>query len=330
MAEDLYAVLGVSKDATEGEIQKAYRKLAAKFHPDLADDKEKAKEQFVKVQHAYDVLTDEKKKTLYDQYGPAYEEMGNRGGNPFGQGQMPDGMQVDLEQMFGRGGGGGGGGGFEEILQSVFGGAGGPRGGGGPRGAGGQGFPGGGRPQLTKGQNVEQSITIPFAIAVLGGKHQLSVQKANGKVEDITITIPIGIQHGKKIRLRGQGTTGHPSMPPGDLMVKVLVAPHPSYRRSGNNLQISVPVSMFEATLGAKIQIPTPHGQVTLSVPAGTSSGKVLRMKGLGIEPAQQPPGDLLAEIQIVVPEQLDEAQREQFEKLQQEFEESPRHAFCW
>ena len=319
MAEDLYAVLGVSQSASEEEIQKAYRKLATKFHPDLAEDKKTAKEKFQKIQHAYDVLSDSKKRKLYDRYGPAFEEIGRGGGNPFAQGQMPDGMQLDLEQMFGRGSGGGGG--FEEILRSVF---------GGPRSAAGHGFGGAQPRQPARGRNIEQSITIPFATSVLGGKHQLSLQQTNGKVENITITIPSGIEHGKKIRLRGQGEAAGPSAPRGDLLVVVEVAPHPSYRRSGNNLLVTVPISIFEAMLGAKIDLPTPHGQVTLSVPAGTSSGKVLRLKGLGVQPAQKSPGDLLAEIKIVVPDELSETQREQIEQLQQELDIQPRGELRW
>ncbi|MGI9519258.1 MAG: DnaJ domain-containing protein, partial [Pirellulaceae bacterium] len=183
MPEDYYKTLGVSRDASADEIQKAYRKLARKYHPDLADDKEAAKEQFQKVQHAYEVLSDEKKRNLYDRLGPEFERAGGY------HGQVPD--DVDMEQMFG---GSMPPGGFEDILRQIFGGAtmGGGFTGADPRGGGfpGGGFPGGGfqpggtrtqtRQAPARGHDIEQSITIPFATAVLGGKHQLSLKRTSG------------------------------------------------------------------------------------------------------------------------------------------------------
>ena len=196
MADDYYAILGVPRSATAEEIQKAYRRLARKHHPDLAEDKEAAKQMFQKIQHAYDVLSDPQKRQLFDQYGPEFAQ----GRNPFQGGQMPNGM--DLEQIFGRGQVPGGGG-FEDILKQVFGGAAGsPFAGGFGGGPGTRQAPPRGP---VKGDDLEQKITVPFATAVLGGKHQLSLQRSSGKVENITVSIPAGITDGKKIRLRGQG-----------------------------------------------------------------------------------------------------------------------------
>ena len=195
------------------------------------------------------MLSDPQKRQLYDQLGPAYEQAGGR--NPFPNGQMPEGF--DMEQIFGRGGAPAGG--FEEILRQVFG-AGAT--GGGP-GAGFGGF-GGGRGQMPPqhhapqgGQDIEQEITISFSTAVLGGKHQLSLTRTSGMVETITVTIPPGIANGKKIRLRGQGRSATRGGKRGDLLVKVKVAPHPSYHRTGDNLHVSVPITVSEAALAQKL-----------------------------------------------------------------------------
>ena len=337
MSDDYYKTLGVSRSASAEEIQKAYRRLARKYHPDLAEDKEKAKQKFQKIQHAYDVLSDPQKKQLYDQYGSEFAQ----GRNPFQGGQTPNGF--DVEQIFGRGGGGMPPGGFEEILKQVFGaaaaqGAQGSRGGAGPRGFPGGGFPGGfpgGQPQQPqgpmKGQDVEQAITIPFATSVLGGKHQLSLQRASGKIENITVSIPAGITSGKKIRLRGQGRTPPARGPRGDMIVIVNVAPHPSFQRSGKNLLVEVPITIAEAIGGAKIDLPTPHGVVTITVPPGSSSGKRLRLKGMGVRKSDSKSTDLLVELRIVVPENLTDHQQ----KLLQEFCDSindmdPRAGIKW
>lgn len=297
-AEDYYKTLGVSKSATEDEIQKAYRKLARKYHPDLHADesereKEKAKQNFQAVQHAYDVLSDKKKRRMYDQMGPGFDQMGGAGGqgNPFG------GMDIDLSSLFGGGGPGGPGGagaGFEQIFRQM--------GGGGGRG----------RPQQRtqpqappKPEPIEQDITVSFATSILGGEHQVSFQRSNGKIETISVKIPAGIENGKRIRLRGQGAESYNGQR-GDMMIVVKVAPHPNYRRKGLNLLVTVPITLAEAALGAKVDVPTPHGTVTLTVPAGTSSGKSLRLKGMGVR-AKDRKGDLIAELELRLPEELTE-----------------------
>lgn len=323
MAEDYYDALGVARSATPDEIQKAYRRLARKHHPDLADDKDKAKEEFQKIQHAYDVLSDPEKREMYDQFGSGFEQGAAQ--NPFAGGQMPEGF--DMEQVFGgRGGGGGQAGGFEDILRQVFGGA----GGGTPFGQRGDAGTRTQPPPPAHGQDVEQQITIPFATAVLGGKHQLSLTRSSGDVETITVTIPAGIADGKRIRLRGQGRSQRGG-PRGDLFVKVHVAPHPVYQRSGDNLQLTVPVSVSEAALGARIDLPTPHGTVTLTIPGGSSGGKLLRLKGLGIKKTDGTAGDLVAELRIVVPDKLSPEQENLFQSLaEQTANENPRSKLKW
>ncbi len=300
--EDYYKLLGVARSASADEIQKSYRKQARKFHPDLhadKDEKEKKRvlQKFQKVQQAYDTLSDPKKRKMYDQFGSGYEQMGG-GGNPYGGGGNPFGGAggIDLSSLFG--GGGGGGGGFEDMFRQMGGGA----------------APGGrGRSQPpAKGADVEQEITVPFAVAVKGGKHQLGISRS-GKSEKLDVTIPAGIESGKKIRLRGQGNPG--AGQPGDMLVTVKVAGHPVYARKGLNLMVDVPIAILEAVEGAKIDLPTPHGTLVLTVPAGTSSGKTLRLKGMGIK-AKDRSGDLLVTLQIGVPADATEQDLEALKQL--------------
>jgi DnaJ-class molecular chaperone len=321
--EDYYKILGVAKSASSEELQKAYRKLARKYHPDLhadSDEKEKqrAKQEFQKVQQAYDVLSDPKKRKMYDQMGPGFDQMG---GNPFG-GQSPfggaGGMDIDLASIFGGAGrgGAGGGGGFEQIFRQM----------------GGQGPRGGRRPQQPPQppKPMEEEITIPFAVAIKGGEHQLSFQRSNGKVESINVKIPAGIENEKKIRLRGQGARGYEGAPRGDLLIKVKVAQHPNFSRNGLNLLIKLPITLLEAAEGAKIDLPTPHGTITLTVPPATSSGKSLRLKGMGVHTKDRK-GDLIAELQIVVPEDLTDEDVELIRKFQQQHsDEDPRRGINW
>lgn len=319
MAEqDYYKILGVSKGASEDEIQKAYRKLARKYHPDLQGDDEKeqerAKQKFQKVQQAYDVLSDPKKRQMYDRMGPGFEQMG---GNPFG-GQNPFGGAggIDLSQIFG---GAGGGGGFEDIFRQM---------GGGPGAMGGR---GGRRPQApAKGSDTEQEITVAFATAVLGGQHQVSLQRRSGKVERIDVKIPPGIEANKKIRLRGQGNSGPGGGPAGDLLIKVKIAQHPNYSRKGMNLHVSVPITLVEAVEGAKIDIPTPHGTIAIKVPPRTTSGKPLRLKGMGIK-GKDRSGDLIATLQIAVPENASDSDLELIKQLDESwFDENLRSELTW
>ena len=295
MSEDYYALLGVNKSASQDELQKAYRKLARKYHPDLNPDDKTAKQKFKEIQNAYDVLSEPEKRKMYDQFGPDFERMG-AGGNPFqgGHGPRPGGggAGFSFEDLFG-GGAPGGGGGYqvEGDLGDIF------------RQFGG-GTSGRQRAAPTKGQDIQEELTIPFATAVLGGEASVGVRR-DGKSESLQLKIPAGVQSGKKMRLRGQGGPGGRNAPAGDLLITLTVAPHPFFKRSGNNLELRLPITLSEAALGATVDLPTPGGTVSLKIPAGSSSGRRLRVKGQGVRGASDSAGDLYVELQIKLPEAL-------------------------
>ena len=316
MAQDYYQILGIPRAASQAEIQKAYRKLARKFHPDMNPDDKTAKDKFKKIQEAYDVLNDPQKREMYDRYGSAFESAGG-GAGPRWQSPRggPEGFQdIDFGQIFGQGGAAGGYGGFEEILQQFAGGA--------RRGR---------RPSArSRGADLEHELHIPFNTSIAGGQAQLSVRRAGGKVEAITVKIPTGIEDGEKMRLRGQGEPSPSGGTPGDLMITIRVAAHPHFRRHGKDLELSVPVTLAEAALGAKIDVPTPQGEISLRIPAGTSSGKRLRLKGLGVPAADGSRGDLYAEVQIVIPESLDEEALELVRRFDKRRALQPRADLKW
>lgn len=288
MAEDFYQVLGVSRNSSDAELKKAYRKLSRENHPDSKPNDKAAAEKFKQVQEAYTVLSDSEKRQKYDRFGHSAFQGGRGGGSPFGGGQ------VDLSDLFG----GGGGGGFD--FGDLFG------GGGGRRAA-----------RARKGQDVETTIDVPFNTAAQGGSYSLTIN-TSGKPEQITARIPAGVDSGSVIRLSGQGHPGMGGGPNGDLMVKIKVAPHPYFRRDGANLLVDVPISLTEAALGAKVDVPTlSEGLITVTVPAGSASGTRLRLRGKGIiNRKTNEPGDLYAILQIVVPKELDDRSRELLEEF--------------
>lgn len=319
MAADHYETLGVTRQATPEEIQKAYRAMARKHHPDLNPKDSKAKEKFQQVQAAFDVLNDPEKRKHYDQFGDAYEKFG--GGGPQRPGPNPwansggagtGGYDVNFEDLFGGGGMGGneGGGGFADLFKTFK-----------QRNK---------RAAPTRGQNIEHTLTVPFATAVLGGEAQISLQRENGRTEALRVKIPAGIEPGKKIRLRGKGDESPSGGPAGDILIKVEVAPHPHFRRQGNRLDVRVPITIAEAIGGAKIDVPTPNGTITLTVPAGTSSGKKLRAKGQGVKGANGEAGDLFAEVIVVVPSGIDEADKTELLEVLKKYPQNPRSELQW
>lgn len=312
---DFYKVLGVSRDASPAEIKKAYRRLAKELHPDLNPDDDEAEERFKEVSSAYSVLSDEEKRKLYDQFG----EVGLR------EGFDPDAYQAatqgvggfghfDLGDIFGaaaRGQGGRGAGGqFEFNLEDLFGGAG----------------PGRGAyiraPQ--KGADLKSEITVDFRDAVLGCARELSVRSAEGE-RTLKVRIPAGVRNGGKIRLRGQGGLGIQGGPAGDLLLEVKVRKHPYFSIRGKQLHVKVPVTPLEAYAGAKVNVPTPDGGVQLSIPAGSQNGSKLRLRGKGIQQKGRPRGDLIAHLEIVLPDGGSEEVEEALKTVQEAFERDPR-----
>ncbi len=271
--------MGVSENASADEIKKAYRKLARKYHPDINKDPE-AQDKFKEINAAYEVLSDPEKKAQYDQFGD--QMFGGQNFHDFARGQ---GAEVDLEeilrQMFGGGGGAGGFGGF---------------GGGSARGGfGGSGGFGGGyqAPDL----DIHARITVPFLVAVNGGKHHISI---NG--ESFDIKIPAGIKNGETLRVRGKGKKAGGQS--GDLLIKVEVADSPEYERKGNDLYKTFDVPLKTALFGGKVQVQTPEKEVSLKVPKNTKNGQKFRLKGKGVPDRKTAlRGDLYLIANIVLPD---------------------------
>jgi len=329
MPADYYKTLGIERTADAGEIQKAYRKLARKYHPDLHPDDTAAQAKFKEVQQAYDVLNDSKKREMYDRFGPDFDRAGGAapggGGAPGGQGPYswsfrgsPGGGKegFDFSQMFG--GGGAGPGGID--LGDLFGGFAGGGGAGSRRGRGSR--------STAKGADAESEIRVPFQTAIAGGEMPLRLVRPNGEVEELVAKVPAGIEDGKKIRLRGKGEPGPGG--PGDLLVTVRVETHPYFHRRGDNLYVKLPVTLAEAAEGTKVDVPTPAGTVTLRVPAGASSGTKLRIKGHGVSAGGRPAGDLFADVQIVLPQKYDDDELAFFRKFDERHKLSPRSDLRW
>lgn len=298
LEKDFYAALGVAKDADAATIKKAYRKLARQLHPDQNPGDAAAEARFKDIGEAYSVLSDPEQRQQYDQLramaGGARFTAGGRGGAG-GAGGFEDVFGGMFGGANGPGGrvryasGGAGGAGFEDILGGLFGGGGGF----GARG-----------PQ--PGADLSASTTLPFRTAVEGSTISLSVE---GRT--VNARIPAGVRDGQKIRLRGKGRPGDPGAPDGDLVITVRVEPHPVFTLDGTNLRLTVPVAFDEAALGATIDVPTlDGGTVRVKVPAGTPSGRTLRVKGRGVA-SPQGAGDLLVNVQVVVPQKLSAAARE-------------------
>lgn len=301
LTKDFYGVLGVDKKATEAEIKKAYRKLARTYHPDQNPGDKEAEAKFKDVGEAYAVLSDPKERQQYD----AIRAMGS-GGARFSAGGS--GGFEDIFSMFGGGGGGAGqqsAGGFEDILSSMFGGGGAGQtnirfgGGGGQRGGG---FGGFGRPRPAKGQDVSAKASIPLKDAVRGATVQVGTPTGL-----VTAKVPAGVRNGQKIRLRGKGQPGQNGGPAGDLLITVSVDPHPVFSLEGKNIIVELPISVSEAALGAKVSVPTIEGgHVTVKVPAGSSSGQTLRVRGRGVKD-KNGKGDLLIKLKVALPKELSE-----------------------
>jgi molecular chaperone DnaJ len=323
--KDFYAILGVPKDADQAAIKKAYRKLARKHHPDQNSGDTASEKRFKDIGEANAVLSDPKQREEYD----AIRQMAH-GGARFRAGG-PGGGNGGFEDVFSAFGGGGGqrvrfntggqGAGqpdLDDLLSQMFGGAaaGGARGGADP-------FSGFGAPRGPRaGADVQARTTLSFRDAVEGAT--VTLQTAEGR--RITTKVPAGVKDGQKIRLRGKGADGDPGAPKGDLILSISVDKHPVFGRDGDNLTVELPVTFAEAALGATVPVPTLDGTpVRVKVAPGTPSGRVLRVKGRGVT-GRHGTGDLLAKVNVVVPQRLTDAARTAVEALRaEEAEVDPR-----
>jgi DnaJ-class molecular chaperone len=277
MAEQsLYDVLGVKRDASADEIRKAYRKLAKQYHPDLNPGKPAAEAKFKAISAAYDLLSDPEKRARYDR-GEIDESGAERPTRSYyyrphaegaqGWKYQPEG-EMDLGDL--------------EDLFAAFGSS-------GRRGRAGEGF-------RMRGGDRHFTLTVDFVTAATGGKQRLSLAPE----EWLDVTIPAGIEDGQVLRLRGKGGAGSGGGPAGDALIEVHVAPHPLFRRDGDNIQIELPVSLTEAVLGAKVTVPTVTGPVTMTIPKGSDTGRQLRLRGKGIQRSGRP-GDQIVTLKVVI-----------------------------
>ncbi|AZS45117.1 DnaJ C-terminal domain-containing protein [Microbacterium oleivorans] len=310
--KDFYKVLGVSKDVSDADLKKTYRKLARTYHPDSNAGDPTAEAKFKEVSEAYSVLSDKEQRAEYDQL----RAMGS------GSARFQPGASGGFEDVFSRfqpGGAGGQQADFDDLF-AMFGQQGGGRFGSGRFGQPSGGFRGFGGPQ--RGADVTARTTLDFTTAVRG--ETITLQGDDGK--PIKVKIPAGVSDGQKIKLRGRGRPSPDGGESGDIVLTVGVRPHPVFTREGLNLRIHVPVTFTEAALGATIEVPTLGGDsVKLRVAPGTPSGRVLRVKGRGVQTAKGT-GDLLAEVQVAVPTHLDGPAREALERFHElEPKENPR-----
>lgn len=319
--KDFYQTLGVTKSANESEIKKAYRKLAMQYHPDKNPNNKKAEEKFKEISEAYDVLSDPTKKKNYDQFGSA-------DGNPFGAG----GFNPNDFGGFGRGAGGPGGfrsqnidpEAFSDIFGDIFGGGGFSRGGGPDPFAGARQQ----RPRPpARGADLRYTLSIPLEDAFSGGDKVITFVRQEGAKEAthrLSVSVPAGVKEGQRLKLAGEGDkpTG---AAPGDLYVIIHLQVHPLFKREENDIELDLPIKYTDAILGTEAEIPTLSGRSQIKIPAGTSSGQVLRLKGKGFPRlGGTGHGDMLVKVIVDIPATINTKQKQLIEELQNTPEETP------
>jgi len=295
--KDYYRILGVDRDAAPAQIKKAYRSLAKKYHPDVNKGEKQAEARFKEINEAYAVLSDTEKRKQYDTFGA--EGFGQR----FSQEDIFRGFDFSVvSDLFGGGMGGG-----DDILSRLFGGLG-RR----PRGRRGGG--------LRKGHDYETDLTISLDEAFAGSKRRLSLQVPGGATMNLDVTIPRGVRNGQRLKLSRKGARGSGGGPPGDLLVTVNIAPHPLFKRVGDDLHIEREVSLTTLVLGGAIEVPTPEGPLkTLKVKKGAANNARMRIRGAGMPAGNNRRGDLYVILQVILPETLTERARELLEELRKE-----------
>jgi curved DNA-binding protein len=281
---DYYETLAVPRDATSEQIRSAYRKLARRYHPDINED-EDAEERFKEVAEAYEVLSDAEKRERYDRLGANWRDGEDVSGAPgfegFGRASS-DGVRFEF-----------GDGGFSDFFESLFGSA---RTG----------------DVRIRGADLEAAVDLSLEEAAAGGPLRISLDDGRS----FTVNVPAGVRDGQRIRLAGRGGEGIGEGSTGDLYLRVHLRPHRTFRVEGRDLHLDVPVTPWDAALGTTLEVPTLTGSAKVRLPAGSSSGRRLRLRGEGMPDRQRRPGDLYARVQIMVPRELDERERQLFEEL--------------
>jgi curved DNA-binding protein len=314
MARDYYDALGVSRAASTEELQRAYRKLARQYHPDVNRDPG-AEERFKEISEAYSVLSDPDTRKRYDRFGPDFRQIpegyeayadaaraGGRdstGGSPFGAGRVW--VDSDAGERFGAGGID-----FDDLFSGLF----------GSRGFGAAG--------PIPGADQEAELELSVEEAYRGGRRRITLSGA-GEPTSYEVTIPPGMTDGQRIRVAGAGGQGSGGSAAGDLYLVVRIAPHPRYRVNGRDISVDLPLAPWEAALGATVPVLTPGGEAKVRVPAGSSTGRRLRLRGEGMPNPRGTPGDLYAEVKIMVPRTLTPRERELFESLRRDSTFDPR-----
>lgn len=313
---DYYEVLGVLRSASADEIKRAYRSLAKKYHPDRNPDDASAEARFKEVQQAYATLSDSEKRKEYDEFGAA--GVGQWRTDPRGQKVYQWGPEStinaeDLEELLSAFGGGE----RASIFDQLF--------GGGRRRA------GAAARQPQRGADEERPLTLTFDQAVHGTRVTLNLHTDRNGTETLEVRIPPGVEEGQKIRIKEKGQPGASGGQPGDLLLVCHVQPHPYFTREGADIYLDVPVTLSEAALGAKVEVPSLDGRTTVTLPPGTPSGSKLRLKGRGVPmPGGTRRGDQYIIIKIVPPRTLTAEQRALLEKLGEHDHANPRHEIGW
>ena len=305
--KDYYKIMGLSRDASQDDVRRAYRRLARKYHPDVSKEAD-AEERFKELGEAYEVLKDKEKRAAYDDLGsgyrpgeevrppPNWSENVDFGGAEFGE-------NVDLGDFF----------------ESLFGGA---------RRRGGAGF-------SSRGEDLQTRVAITLEEAYAGSTQSISLRTPEVTPEGVVRTrertlqvkVPAGVTEGQLIRLAGQGSPGTGDAPAGDVFLEVMIAPHPHFSVDGKDVFLELPVAPWEAALGARISVPTLGGNVTLKVPAGAQTGTKLRLKGRGL-PGNRP-GDQYVTLKIVTPKAETPQAKELYENMAKQFEFNPRSSLA-